>query len=159
MISQQHPAWLEPLLMKLSEDRLANGLLLCPSGHFLGTRLKNHLAETRLTCLGATGPLPLSSEPFDVAVLAEVLEHLESHAARELLAALRDRLARHTLIWVDLERSCLPAAELRALGFRQHACDGAQALFGFDLYDYKARPDWLNARFWAHPERWDRHRW
>ncbi len=28
-------------------------------------------------------------------------------------------------------------------------------LFGYRLSDYKQAPSWLNARFWAHPERFD----
>ncbi|WP_019673061.1 DUF6231 family protein [Psychrobacter lutiphocae] len=29
----------------------------------------------------------------------------------------------------------------------------------FNLYDYKARPDWLNAKYWANPENYDKYRW
>jgi hypothetical protein len=28
------------------------------------------------------------------------------------------------------------------------------ALYLFDLHTYKPAPDWLNARYWAHPELW-----
>lgn len=28
------------------------------------------------------------------------------------------------------------------------------ALYLFDLHTYKPAPDWLNARYWANPERW-----
>jgi hypothetical protein len=27
-------------------------------------------------------------------------------------------------------------------------------IFHYDLDTYKTVPDWLNARYWAHPERW-----
>ena len=30
-----------------------------------------------------------------------------------------------------------------------------ELMFEFRLHDYKQRPDWLNARYWAHPERFD----
>lgn len=33
------------------------------------------------------------------------------------------------------------------------------SLFRVALYDYKPVPDWLNARFWAHPERWGKAFW
>ena len=33
------------------------------------------------------------------------------------------------------------------------------ALYGFDIQRYKSSPDWLNARHWAHPQRWDQDRW
>lgn len=29
----------------------------------------------------------------------------------------------------------------------------------FNLYDYKPRPNWLNADYWANPENWDKYRW
>lgn len=46
-------------------------------------------------------------------------------------------------------------AFFRALGFTcERLPDGAR-LARFDLATYKPAPDWLNARFWAHPERWE----
>ncbi len=47
-----------------------------------------------------------------------------------------------------------------AFGFRRlltSTCNsGMQCkLFGYRLSDYKQAPSWLNARFWAHPERFD----
>ncbi len=46
-----------------------------------------------------------------------------------------------------------------AHGFRQLVADvpgGAnRKMFEFRLHDYKQSPDWLNARFWAHPERFN----
>lgn len=29
----------------------------------------------------------------------------------------------------------------------------------FNLYDYKPRPNWLNADYWANPENWGKYRW
>jgi len=31
--------------------------------------------------------------------------------------------------------------------------------YEFNLHSYKKAPDWLNARHWANPERWDKFRW
>jgi len=39
------------------------------------------------------------------------------------------------------------------------APDAQQALFGFELFGYEDRPEWLNPRHWAHPELWDKFRW
>jgi len=33
--------------------------------------------------------------------------------------------------------------------------NSSERCFQFRLQDYKAVPDWLNARFWAHPERFN----
>ncbi len=32
-------------------------------------------------------------------------------------------------------------------------------LWQFNLYDYKRLPNWLNSKYWANPENWDKHRW
>lgn len=32
-------------------------------------------------------------------------------------------------------------------------------IFEFDIRRYKPEPDWLNAKNWANPEQWDKHRW
>jgi hypothetical protein len=44
-----------------------------------------------------------------------------------------------------------------AFGFRRLAIPGAgsRRLFEYSLSDYKQPPDWLNARFWANPERFE----
>lgn len=44
----------------------------------------------------------------------------------------------------------------RALGFMVGAVDTVHHmnLYYYDLDTYKTVPDWLNARFWANPERW-----
>lgn len=34
------------------------------------------------------------------------------------------------------------------------ADEHGRSLYLFDLHTYKPTPDWLNPRFWAHPERW-----
>ncbi len=43
-----------------------------------------------------------------------------------------------------------------ALGFTLSATDPTQNrhIHYYDLDTYKAVPDWLNSRYWAHPERW-----
>lgn len=34
------------------------------------------------------------------------------------------------------------------------ADEQGRSLYLFDLHTYKPAPDWLNAKYWAHPERW-----
>jgi len=96
-------------------------------------------------------------------VLALGLERLPADTARRLLARLRDlHTAGRLLVLLDDERQAL-AAELPALGLHRLAAAGEQvsamACYQFSLRDYKLTPDWLNARFWARPERWGRARW
>jgi len=58
------------------------------------------------------------------------------------------------------EAPLLDDARFFAFGFRRlgHAVQVSGVLqhwYAFSLRDYKQSPDWLNARFWAHPERFD----
>lgn len=81
------------------------------------------------------------------------------HLERDL-AALRDLYAEG--IAAIAEPECpLEPPQWRALGFRPwwRDADSGVTLQGFNLYDYKQRPDWLNAKYWANPELWDVYRW
>jgi len=49
--------------------------------------------------------------------------------------------------------AALAPADLYAFGFRCLARVGDDSLHEYRLSDYKTPPDWLNARFWANPER------
>lgn len=106
----------------------------------------------------------------DLAIVVGLLENVEPVTARTVLARLRDLHAARLLVLVD------PAAahargwsecELLAMGLyrlgRPRSQDAmsstAAAVYVFDLYDYKPTPDWLNSRFWAHPERFDKDWW
>ncbi len=66
------------------------------------------------------------------------------------------RLFPHQLL-VQLQK--LPgdwsAAPLFAFGFREMKASVGSTVFEFRLSDYKAPPAWLNARFWANPERYE----
>lgn len=33
------------------------------------------------------------------------------------------------------------------------------ALYEFDINNYKTTSDWLDSKYWAHPELWNKHRW
>lgn len=53
----------------------------------------------------------------------------------------------------------LSAERFYAFGFRRvldvHEEGIRHVLYEYRLADYKQPPDWLNARYWAHPERFD----
>ena len=147
---------MEPLLRQLEAEAPADALLLAPLEHPLAAVLRRRLPATALT-EAAPGALP--ARRFALALVVDTLESLPAPDARALLAALRDVEAPHVVLLVDLARTPLSETELRALGFRLHARDAQQALFGFELFGYKDRPEWLSAQHWAHPELWDKFRW
>ena len=105
---------------------------------------------------------------IDLTFVADTLEHMDKEPALHLLARLRDLHGGHVVLLLPLgnrpgQRSSWNDGELLAMGLlqlgRYHGSDGDSALFVFDIDEYKTTPDWLNARFWAHPERWDKDFW
>lgn len=81
--------------------------------------------------------------------------------ARRLIAALRDLVARQSLVFVP--ESLLEDTTLLGLALTRQArflLDGAPwQAWSYDIRTYKAVPDWLNPTFWANPENWDKYRW
>ena len=85
-----------------------------------------------------------------------------------MLSALRDLHARQLLAFVPADAwsgqtTQTQADQLRALGLQQQARfeqDGDLIdVWSFDIRTYKTVPDWLNPRFWANPDNWNKYRW
>ncbi len=101
---------------------------------------------------------------FDFVVVADSLEQLEKSKAEQLISRLRDLHAR--LLWV-MVRQNLPNSyngnDAVAQGMRMvnpEAFGTCQPQwYEFSLQFYKPVPQWLNAKHWANPERWDKSRW
>ena len=98
-----------------------------------------------------------------LAVLVGVLETLTPDEGARLLGSLRDLRARRLLVAVPAHDARWRLDAMLALGLEAagHASAGGGplALYTFDIDRYKRTPDWLNARNWANPELWGRHRW
>ena len=119
--------------------------------------------DCRYVALTDTTLAPLADERFDLALVAPAAGPSKTDTM-QLVAALRDRYARHLLVAAHVDtRSGLTHAEYLALGMRHIGNYGsgasAQALYEFDIVDYKHTPDWLNSEHWAHPELFDKFRW
>ncbi len=92
----------------------------------------------------------------ELALGIDALDGLDSRQAFELLAKVRTYVAPGLLIVAP--RGCtLDADAFRALGFIASFRDAAEdvAIYHYDIATYKPVPDWLNANYWAHPERWE----
>lgn len=83
--------------------------------------------------------------------------------ALNLLSALRDLHARKLLAFVAMDQMQWKEYTMLALGLqRQARFEHNNQVFeawSFDIKTYKAVPDWLNSRFWANPENWNKFRW
>lgn len=103
----------------------------------------------------------------DMGIAWRVTQHWPEQSVDHCLAQWRDRLCQTVFLYEYGEKNMTPELEfcrhLRALGFQliktYRDSKGNGALFYFDIYDYKRVPSWLNSRFWAHPERWNKARW
>jgi len=86
----------------------------------------------------------------------DALNGLDKLQAQHLISQTRLYIAPRILLVVQ-QGGVLDEATFRALGFTLSATDTAENLriYDYDLATYKTVPDWLNARYWAHPERWE----
>lgn len=82
---------------------------------------------------------------------------MSRRSAVELIAALRDRLARRVVVVDDSET--LNRNDYLALGFeRLEQCDDLPA-WHYDPDSASLKREWNTARDWANPENFDRYRW
>lgn len=89
------------------------------------------------------------------------LADLPGKTASALLAALRDRYARRTVVVGDSspgQPAVLTDNDLLALGFEGLPLDSGMAWL-FDPDSESRRREWNNPDHWAHPERFDKRRW
>lgn len=136
-------------------------LLVCPADSPLHRAVAHvHDGVRRLDPEAAT-PGALDDNVYDLAIVAQTLERLPREDAGMLLSRLRDLHSKRFLALVRLDGdSGWSNTDLIAYGMKRCArFPGGYALFRFNIHDYKDTPDWLNARYWAHPERWGKERW
>lgn len=160
MFTDHHPI-LQQLLATLHPHEL---LVIDPSTEPLPALTPSRQGG-RVTYLSiADDDAPTPDARFDFAIVANSLEHLDKQAAGRLIARLRDLHTQRFVVLVPLgeewggHASHWTENDLLAYGmtlmarFEQHG--RPLALFHYNLADYKTTPDWLNSRYWAHPERW-----
>ncbi len=104
---------------------------------------------------------------FDFVFITGVLEYLPKRDASMLLASLRDVHAKQLYVLAPIGKAWLNHAsfweynDLIGLGMERvnvYAKNGLPlALLKFDLRTYKATPEWLNSKYWARPELWDKY--
>jgi hypothetical protein len=113
-------------------------------------------------------PSGAASRRYDFGLVAGFLEQVDKQTGNAVLARLRDVLVRRLCVVVEGPRlgdgeERWSNAEMAALGFSflgRFQVEGRELeLYGFDIARYKHTPDWLNAKHWAHPERWNKDRW
>lgn len=108
-----------------------------------------------------------SAERFDFVFISGALEFLPKRDASMLLASLRDVHAKQMYVLAPIGKAWLnhtsfwEFSDLISFGMERvevYAKNGLPlALLKFDLRTYKTTPEWLNSKYWARPELWDKH--
>jgi hypothetical protein len=106
---------------------------------------------------------------YDLGLISHTLEHLPKDQASQLIARLRDVHCRRLLVVVPIgdrwqqHRSRWYATDLLGFGFVRvsdyQTNDKPVQVYAFDIDTYKTVPDWLNSRYWANPELFDKYWW
>lgn len=106
---------------------------------------------------------------YDLVVLSGVIESMDKARAGTLLGCLRDQHARELALVVPIgsdwpeQESHWERNDLLAFGMSLQGSYEEQGrpvhLYRFSLRDYKATPEWLNPKYWAHPELFGKFRW
>jgi hypothetical protein len=94
--------------------------------------------------------------PCALALGIDALNGLNGRQALQRISHTRLYAAPRILLAVP-SNCALDESMFLALGFMLTAVDtsGDRRIHYYDLETYKTVPDWLNARHWAHPERWE----
>ena len=120
--------------------------------------------DCQLDCCAA-GPLPadLAAKRYDLALLADCLEHLERRDALQLVGGIRNLNSSRVALLVDLQAAGARETDFYALAMqaseRFRRDEQTLTLFTYDLREYKQVPDWLNAKFWANPQNFGKYWW
>lgn len=99
---------------------------------------------------------------YDIAIL--ILNQQDSRISEQNLQRCRDLFAKHSLVF-HAENNPAQPSEFGFQYFCQTPCQISQIskqnfnIYQFNLFDYKRLPDWLNSKFWANPEHWNKFRW
>lgn len=109
------------------------------------------LPETQLQRCDAIS----SADHAQLALVKDALHDLDAAQARALLAHARDFIAPRIIVIADAH-CALSRLDFLALGYETLGAGEVETitLYQFDMATYKQVPDWLNARYWAHPGRW-----
>lgn len=141
--------WQRHIEARLREIRPATVCTLDDAAHDVARAILGSEAARR--CLGAE-----SAPACTLALGVDALRGLALADAQHLIHHTRLYVAPHLLL-VAAADCALDEDAFRALGFTLSFRDeaGGVRVHEYNLETYKSVPDWLNARFWAHPERWE----
>lgn len=149
----------------------ASLLAVGPAGESLFTEYLHKCPQCRLAQFDAEHALcdiPGDAR-YDLGLVSHSLEFMSKPEAGRLVARLRDIHCRRLIVVVPIgrqwqrHRSHWHTADMLGYGLVRIAQyrheDRPVHIYAFDIDTYKLVPDWLNSRYWAHPELFDKYWW
>lgn len=167
MMEKRLPEPIERYLEARIDERSPRSLLFVPRPGLETAFKAQGSRDTELVAL--QDPFTsLDERVFDMAIVGDALRRWPRARGEQLLSRLRDRNAGS--VWVVVgpaaksgDDTAWRQADFIALGFRRapntRELSEDWHVYRYDVHDYKLTPSWLNARYWANPERWDKERW
>jgi len=113
------------------------------------------------THIATPATLPDDSR-FDLTCLYHCLQDLSKTEGLALIAQVRDVLSEQVLIVTQHSRKTKDewsSQDFIAAGFSAQQHVENTAFFYYNIATYKRTPDWLNSKYWANPEQWNKQRW
>jgi len=102
-------------------------------------------------------------ERYQLAVIADYLEHHSQTEGEQLIALIRNLYSHHLLVLVQDNCTHWGLNKFLALGLKQAAIfekDGQKLrAYSYNLDHYNPPRSWNNARFWANPENFGKYWW
>lgn len=130
----------------------------------IGLNLTNDLSDLNIQFSHFNASVFLNlpfQQRYDLAVVRLndlELQQFNPQQKTQLIVKLRDLWAKRIVVCAEVQDEKL----MRALGFQQlfdYQLIEQQSIWLFNILDYKQVPDWLNAKYWANPENWNKYRW
>ena len=106
---------------------------------------------------------------YDLVFVSHVLESMPKSQAEQLIARLRDLHSERLIIvlpigkdwpghashWQQTDMLGLGFSRVAKFQYKQHLVH----IYAFDIASYKTTPEWLNSKYWANPEMFDKYWW
>ncbi len=168
MYPETKQAELKALIQQFQPRRI---LSLGPAGQEL---FADYLSDCDTCALRECSPAPSLKQldeygRYDLVFVSHVLERMAKSEAEQLVARLRDLHGDRLIIVLPIgenwpkHASHWQQTDMLGLGFSQvgefQSDHHVVHIYAFDIASYKTTPDWLNSKYWANPEMFDKYWW
>lgn len=119
------------------------------------TRLHRIETPVEMNQLGSVGNI-------DLAIISDITEEMDKQAAIELLGVIRNAHAKRILLITkesDANKNGWQLTDFLGMGFKTISSDNTLHLYSYNIHNYQQKRDWLNNRYWANPEYFNKFRW